>query len=361
MTRTDQAPPEPPPLDAAAGRASVAPGYADVVLDNLSRRFPYAAHHATSSPADQRLPRALHPAFHTAYDWHSCVHMHALGVSLLEFGLDRGRDAALRRALARNLTAGKLLVEARYLRDNPGWERPYGWAWLAGLAAACASSPDDEARQWGLVLEPVVDVVGGLVLDWLARARWPVRHGVHTNSAFGLGLLLDAFVSLGLSEEADACAAAAHAWFGTDRDWPQRWELSGQDFLSAGLSSADLMRRVLAPTEFADWFSALLPGLSGESRILLPVGVSDETDGSMVHLHGLNLSRAGQAARIAAALEGAGAGAAASTLREAVRPLLAAGLSAVVSNEFMSSHWLATFAWDAICSAAMLEATDTRT
>lgn len=343
--------PEPPPAP-----ADVAPGFADVVLDNLSRRFPFAAHHVASAADDLPSPAALHPAFHTAYDWHSCVHMHSLGVSLLGFGLDPGRDAALREAIGRNLTPGKLLVEARYLRDNPGWERPYGWAWLARLAAECAASPDADARRWALALDPAVEALGDLVSDWLARAQWPVRHGVHTNSAFGLGMALDAFTSLGRDEEARACTTAALDWYGGDRDWPERWELSGQDFLSAGLSSADLMRRVLGPAEFAAWFSALMPGLSEGSRILQPVGVSDETDGSMVHLHGLNLSRAGQAARIAATLEAAGSPHAAAALRAAVRPLLAAGLPAVVSTEFASSHWLATFAWDAIGSAVTLEA-----
>jgi hypothetical protein len=35
-------------------------------------------------------------------------------------------------------------------------------------------------------------------------------------------------------------------------------------------------------------------------------------------------------------------------LRPSVPPLLGAGLAASVSDEYYSTHWLATFAWDAM-------------
>lgn len=333
-------------------RAPRAPGYADIVLDNLSRPYPYAAHHAALDDADARTtPRELHPSFFTSFDWHSCVHMHWLGVSLLGSGLDDERDAALRSALDRSLTPENLSVEIAYLRANPGWERPYGWAWLARLAATCATSDDPDARRWASALDPALDALADLVSRWVAVTDWPVRHGVHTNTAFGLGMLLDAFRATGRQRAAAVCEEAARRWFAADAAWPHEWERSGQDFLSAGLSEADLMRRMLAPDAFARWFAAFLPGLTPESTVLQPARVVDETDGYQVHLHGLNLSRAAQLARIADALEesgGAGSADLVPMLREASARLLDAGLGAVVTTEFMSSHWLASFAWDAL-------------
>ena len=339
-----------------ARRDDLAAVYADVVLDNLRRPYPFASHHVEASPADRPSPRELHPSFHTSFDWHSCVHMHWLGVSLLEYGLDAGRDAALRAELEATLTRENLAVEAAYLLAHPGWERPYGWAWLLRLAAAAASSSDPQIRRWGAALDPLVDDVAQLVVAWSARVEYPVRHGVHTNTAFGVGMLYTAFQSLGRTEAAAACAAAARRWFGGDANWAADWELSGQDFLSAGLSEADLMARVLGPVEFAAWFPAFLPGLAPASRILQPVSVTDETDGYMVHLHGLNLSRAGQAARIIEALGASGTSgtASAEVLRTALDPLLGTGLEAVVTTEFMASHWLASFAWDALSSRDQL-------
>ncbi|MBB5642852.1 DUF2891 family protein [Cryobacterium roopkundense] len=340
---------------------ALAPTFADIVLENLSRPFPYSAHHTARSALDSAVPEQLHPAFFTSYDWHSCVHMHVLGVMLLEHGLDVDRDTALRAAIDENLTPEKLRAEAAYLRANPGWERPYGWAWLVRLAAACASASDARTRAWAVALGPLVDAVSELFRGWAATAEHPVRHGVHTNSAFGLALMVDAFQTLGRADAARTAQALALTWFGADTDWPGEWELSGQDFLSAGLSEADLMRRVLSPQQFAVWFARFLPGLRADSRILRPMRVTDETDGSLVHLHGLNLSRAGQIARILGALGHAGepapgirSDAQSAPLSRALDPLLQAGLAGALSPDFMSTHWLATFAWDSLLSISAL-------
>jgi Protein of unknown function (DUF2891) len=341
--------------------AQQAARFAEVVLDNLNRRYPYASHHTQLTAEDNPRPEEIHPSFCTSFDWHSCVHMHWLGVSVLLDGdsaTTRAPLAELRAALGNNLTADKLAVEGAYLQDNPSWERPYGWAWLLRLAATCAAADDDDVRQWGAALDPLVDVVAQLTISWLDRVEHPVRHGLHTNAAFGVGYLLDAFRSLGREEAAAACESAALRWFAEDRNWAGEWELSGQDFLSAGLCEADLMRRVLSPAEFANWFAGFLPNLTSTSRLLSVVTVTDETDGYMVHLHGLNLTRAGQLARIVIALRAAGAPAADAVaepvLTAAVGPLLEAGMRGLDSGNFMSSHWLASFAWDTLKSVAEL-------
>ncbi|WP_136612238.1 DUF2891 family protein [Sinomonas albida] len=359
---------------------SAAEHCAAVVLDNLSRAYPHSAHHTQRSAGDRPVPSELHPAFYTSFDWHSCVHMHWLGVSVLSAAaggasgtaadattaddggphLEPGTAARLRHALADNLTAEKLAVEAAYLADNPSWERPYGWAWLVRLAAACSASSDQEIRGWGQNLEGCVDTVARLATEWLAKVEHPVRHGLHTNSAFGVALLLDGFRALGRTDAAEACEAAARAWFGSDAGWATEWELSGQDFLSAGLSEADLMQRVLGRDDFAAWLEQFLPGLEASSRMLSVVGVTDESDGYMVHLHGLNLTRAGQLSRVVRALrEGASPSSSVSpsepVLAAAIEPLLSAGIAALDSGDFMSTHWLASFAWDALESRSALQ------
>ncbi|WP_426997922.1 DUF2891 family protein [Pseudarthrobacter sp. N5] len=338
--------------NAAAQLDKVASAYADIVLDNLSRPYPYASHHVETSLEDRPSPKELHPAFYTSFDWHSCVHMTWLGVSLLEHGLDEGRDAALRAVLAANLTAENLAAEGAYLLANPSWERPYGWAWLVRLTAAAAASEDPQIRGWGASLDPLADIVASLVAGWTAKAEFPVRHGLHTNAAFGLGLMLDAFHALGRDEAVATCEKAALGWFQNDAGWPGEWEMSGQDFLSAGLSEADLMARVLDADAFAAWFAGFLPGLSSDARILATATVTDESDGYLAHLNGLNLTRAGQIIRIRKTLSAAeGTAGVVAVLDAALLPLLAAGMDSVITEEFMSSHWLASFAWDALASA----------
>ena len=88
-----------------------------------------------------------------------------------------------------------------------------------------------------------------------------------------------------------------------------------------------------------------------------PAEAGDHTDPQMVHLDGLNLSRAWCLRGIAGALE-AGAHVAGvleagaieegdprlAVLREAASVHLATGLPSVQSGDYMGEHWLATFA-----------------
>ena len=85
----------------------------------------------------------------------------------------------------------------------------------------------------------------------------------------------------------------AQDWFGADRNC-QAWEPGGDEFLSSALTEALLMSRLLPGPAFAAWFEAFLPrvGERQPATLFTPAVVSDRTDGKIVHLDGLNLSRA---------------------------------------------------------------------
>ena len=337
------------PTGTPTDRRSWADGFAAVVVANLSRRYPYATQHETQGQDDRALPIELHPAFATSYDWHSCVHMHWLAARLLAFGVDEAVGARLETLLGENLTAGNLEIEAAYLAAHPHFERPYGWAWALRLAAEVATSPVPAVRALAAATTPFARTVAELVTAWTASVPEPVRHGVHSNSAFALTLIVESARALGLADLEAACAGAARRWFAGDRGWPADWERSGQDFLSPGLAEADLMRLVLPAEDYISWCVGFLGGTAPESPIFRPVTVLDAHDGHQVHLYGLDLFRAGAATRIAGALPDDGdTGELARRLRASVSPLLGAGLAASVSDEYYSTHWLATFAWDAM-------------
>ena len=313
-----------------------------------------------ASDADVVAPRVRHPAFHGCYDWHSAVHTHWLLVRLLGERADLldGATADLVRAvLDAHLTPANLAVEAAVLRREPSFERPYGWAWLALLAAGCAEAARaglDGAGAWAGATRPAADVVADLALDWLARGDLPVRVGTHASTAFGLGLLLDAAGPLGRDDLTAAVTAYVQERFVPDDDAPLGWEPSGHDFLSAGLVEADLVRRVLPPEAFAGWFAAFWPGLpAGEPRTLLePVVVHDRSDGLVGHLDGLNLSRAAALSHLARAVAG---DARRATLERAAAAHRDAGLGALAGlteADYQSTHWLGSFALLALDAAA---------
>ena len=139
-------------------------------------------------------------------------------------------------------------------------------------------------------------------------------------------------------------AARARQYYLGDRDFPVQYEPSGEDFFSAGLNEADLMRRVLPAAEFSNWLDGFWPGLRrGElGNWGKAAEVSDLTDGRIVHLVGLNLSRAWTLSGVRAALPAGDARREA--LGAAVQVHAAAGLKHVFSGHYEGEHWLATFA-----------------
>jgi hypothetical protein len=117
------------------------------------------------------------------------------------------------------------------------------------------------------------------------------------------------------------------------------WEPGGEDFLSPCLEEAALMSRLLSRSAFHRWLDAFLPGLPGG---LAPAVVSDRTDPKIVHLDGLNLSRARALHRIAAALGPADPRS--MRLDRLADRHARASLPHLASGNYEGEHWLATFA-----------------
>jgi len=110
------------------------------------------------------------------------------------------------------------------------------------------------------------------------------------------------------------------------------------------LMEADLMRRVLRADEFRAWFHRFLPEIEkGEPKSLLtPAQVADRSDPQIVHLDGLNLSRAWCMRHIAGALPGDDP--ARKVLLESAAAHADAALQHVASGDYAGEHWLASFA-----------------
>jgi hypothetical protein len=261
-----------------------------------------------AGPEDVKGPRALHPAFYGSYDWHSSVHGHWMLVRLLRLFPDLPEAAEIRHALSEHLTAENLQVEADYFGRKEGrpFERPYGWAWLLKLAEELRGWDDPDARRWSQALRPLADAIVARYLEFFPKQTYPIRIGVHPNTAFGLAFAHDYARASEDTRLRDLVEERARAYYGADRDAPAQWEPSGADFFSPSLVEADLMRRVLAPAEFRAWFGRFLPGAArGEpGSLFTPATVTDRTDPQLVHLDGLNLSRAWCMQGVAAALPG---------------------------------------------------------
>jgi hypothetical protein len=320
--------------------------FAATALFNVAREYPNKPDHVLGDDADARAPRALHPSFYGSYDWHSCVHMHWLLARLRRRFPALPARSEIGALFDRHFAPQAIVGECAYLArpSAAAFERTYGWAWLLKLADELAAGSDEDSRRWSENLMPLADAFVIRYVEYLPRADYPIRYGMHPNSAFGLVFALDYARRAGERALEELCVAKARAWFGDDRDAPAAWEPSGADFLSPVLIEALLMQRVLAPPEFSDWLAAFLPrfGRSEPATLFTPAAVSDRSDPQIVHLDGLNLSRAWCFGGIANALPADDPRV--EVARGASSSHLAAGLAGLDDVDYLGSHWLATFA-----------------
>jgi hypothetical protein len=329
-----------------------AAAYAGVAVANIGREFPSLLVHLMSKPGDfPARPADRAPVFYGSLDWHSCVEMHWLLVRLLRLAGDRVPVGEIRELLDDQFTVDQLAAEAGFVASADGrHERPYGWAWALALVheiASLADGGDAQASRWLAAIAPLTDALTKGFLDWLPKATYPVRYGVHANSAFSLSLALPFAArqaQAGRPDLAVAIEAKALGWFADDADYPGSYEPSGHDFLSPALTEAELMSRLLAQPEFADWLAEFLPGIADGEPVTLftPAVVSDPSDGQIAHLHGLNASRAYCWRRIAESLPDGDVRI--EPALAAARTHLDAALPHVIGDDYMVEHWLAVYA-----------------
>jgi hypothetical protein len=319
--------------------------FAALALACVDREFPNKPEHVMESAGDVRGPRQFHPAFFGCYDWHSSVHGHWLLARLLETHPEIPSAPRIREVLDAHFTADAIAAEREYLdrKSNRAFERPYGWAWTLRLATDLSADEDPGARAWRETLQPLTDAVVARYVAYLPKLTYPIRTGVHPNTAFALAQALDYARAAGRRDFESVLISRSHFYYGRDRSCPLSYEPSGEDFFSPCLAEADLMRRVLPPLEFSRWLTGFLPQLSkGKTLRLTPAVVTDPTDPRLVHLDGLNLSRAWMLRGIASGLPEKDARRA--TLLRSADAHAAAGLARVSSGAYEGEHWLASFA-----------------
>ncbi|MCI0457664.1 MAG: DUF2891 domain-containing protein [Gemmataceae bacterium] len=320
--------------------------FARLALKGIHKEYPNKPADVLNSEVDVKSPRAMHPAFYGCFDWHSSVHGHWMLVRLLRLFPDLPEKEQIRAILAGHLTAKNLQAEADYFArpNSQSFERPYGWAWLLKLSEELHGWDDPNAREWSNNLQPLTDAIVARYLAYFPKQTYPIRSGVHPNTAFGLAFALDYARAAGNKALRALIEERSRSYFAKDVGVPAAWEPDGADFFSPSLMEADLMRRVLPPAEFHAWLGRSLPDLAkGEPKTLfLPAQVTDRSDPQIVHLDGLNLSRAWCMRSIAEALP-KGDPARKALSESAIRHAESA-LQHVASGDYVGEHWLASFA-----------------
>ena len=320
--------------------------FARLALDCIHREFPNKIAHVMQSSEDVGRPSELTPAFYGCFDWHSSVHGHWLLTRILATAPESKLHEEIRKKLAISFTEEKMAVElAYYTGEGRGsFERPYGIAWYLQLVAELHESEDPQLLEWRETLRPLEDAIVLQIKQWLPKLSYPIRLGTHNQTAFAFGLMIDYARTVGDTELEQALVDKSLAFHKDDVNCPMAYEPSGEDFLSPCLMEADLMRRVMDRDAFSSWLSAFLPSIPEDASgdWLEPGIVLDASDGKLVHLDGVNLSRAWALEGIAAALAENDPRRAA--LQASADLHLEVGVAAVSDEHYSGSHWLASFA-----------------
>lgn len=267
---------------------------AQLPLACVETEYPNKLNQTIGSADDLKTPKQLHPAFYGCFDWHSAVHGHWAMVKLLKEFPTMDKATELRGLLEKNITQKNIAQEVAYFhgKNNKSWERTYGWAWLLKLSQEIHEWDDPLARELETNLQPLSDLIVTRFLGFLPKLHYQIRVGEHANTAFGMAFAHDYASSVGDFELKELVEQRAFEFYFKDSNCPIEWEPGGFDFLSPCLQEMDIMRRVLSRVEFLYWVNKFLPQFNDKHYDLAVGVVSSRADGKLVHLDGLNFTRA---------------------------------------------------------------------
>jgi len=324
-----------PQYEIRAGQAYLtragADHFAELPLRCMQREFPYKTGISFTDSTLAVKPRLYHPAFYGCFDWHSSVHGHWMLVRLLKLFPGMPRAEEIRQKLKENLSAANIRGEMRIFatKDNESFERTYGWGWLLQLENELLTWNDPLGHELSSNVAPLAHQISRLFIAYLPKMNYPVRVGEHPNLCFALRLAWD-YAALSKDDSLKkTILQTALRFYRNDANYPISWEPGGNDFLSPALEEADLMWRILpAPAYHTRPDFDLEPGQ-----------VQDRSDGKLVHLDGLNLSRAWDLYGIARHFPENR-----DRLYQLANRHLTEALPHVASGDYMGEHWLASFA-----------------
>lgn len=313
---------------------------ASLPLECLQIEYPNRLNQTLGGIENLKSPKILHPAFYGCFDWHSSVHGHWSLVTLLKQFPQLIDASQIKDRLKTSLSKENIAGEIDYFKSefNTSYERTYGWAWLLKLAEELHTWNDPLGRELENNLNPLTDIIVEKYLNFLPKLNYPIRVGEHTNTAFGLSFAYDYAETVGHSELKELIINRAKDFYFSDQNCPITWEPSGFDFLSPCFEEADIMRRVLSKQEFVLWMNFFLPQLLDANFHLETGKVSDRTDSKLVHLDGVNFSRAW-------CLYGISNGFLAyNHLKKVAYNHIEYSLPSIVDDNYEGTHWLGTFA-----------------
>ena len=314
---------------------------ASLPIKCLQQEYPNKLNQMLIDGTELQAPKVLHPAFYGCFDWHSSVHGHWSLVYLLNNFPNLSNKEIIIEKLKVNLSSANIQQEIAYFSKTheKSYERTYGWNWLLKLQLELEKSKESFAKELVENLKPLSNLIIERYKEFLPKLLYPVRVGTHNNTAFGLSNAWDYAVFSNNIALQNSIKTNAIRMFKNDSNCPFTWEPSGTDFLSPCMEEVGLMQRILSEKEFLTWLKKFAPQLFSKKWDWEVAKVSDRTDGHLVHLDGLNFSRAWNMYALINAYPKKF-----SHLQSLADTHLNFSLPSIVDGNYEGEHWLASFA-----------------
>jgi len=294
-------------------------------------------------------------AFYGCFDWHSAVNSTWTLVAIVKQFPDIAVARLVQEKLKEHLAKKNIEGEMEFFKSAKNFEVPYGYAWLLKLYAELITWKTPEAKTYAENLLPLVQQFSKKLVEYLNDLQFPTRSGLHPNTAYSLGLLLDYTEAVSDAPLKEAASKTANRFFLPDRNCPTAYEPGGTEFLSPCLAEARLMSLVLDRPRFLAWLNDFLPPVYSQSfkPLAVPVDVSGITKEDLLagksHLIGLAFQRAQAMMSVANALPPDDARV--PVLKRVAAINGASGFKALADAGYFGSHWLGTYA--VLCSRAL--------
>ena len=296
-------------------------------------------------------------AFFGCNDWHSAVGSTWMLVSLLKQDPKITLGSDIKDLTTNHFKQTNLEGELNFFNGLKGeavnFERPYGYVWLLKL--------DGEAKNWNTAdgkklvtaLAPLTKWMSERYVFYLYNLKFPFRSGNEANTAWSMSLALDYALLAEDTTLKTAIESNTLRLYGKDTKCPTELEPASSDLLSACLTEAALVSRVMDQPAYLRWLDAFLPPVYSDpfQIYIKPIDTSHANANAVdrevqltvkSHLIGLNFQRATDLLTIAYALPA-----------DDPRVLVFRRIATISANRgyqqigdagYEGQHWLSTFA-----------------
>ena len=257
----------------------------------------YRVYPSLTNLKNQPSPKDVWPSFYGCFDWHSSVHNHWCLIKLLKNFPNIPEAQEIKNKLSQSFDVRNLKVELEFLQNGNEFgyfEFPYGQSWMLKIADELKSWNNENAKIWLNNLKPLLDHIEKTHLKyWSTMYPETLVYGSHESPSMGLSFAYDYAVSFDRNDLKKLIEKTAKKYYLDYGYYDLRLEPIDYDFMSGGLLTIDLMRKILSKNKLIKWINSFSPELLDidKAEEVLMIKKEDTHDGMAAHWDGFHLNR----------------------------------------------------------------------